>query len=57
MDAETYMNAQKSVELHFADKLMFDDEERTTAQMYSGNRDVNLLFKIFGLYLEKFTIS
>lgn len=47
MDAETYMNAQKAVELHFADKLMFTDEEGTTAQMYSGNRDVNLLFKIY----------
>lgn len=47
MDAETYMNAQKAIELHFADKLMFSDEEGTTAQMYSPRRDVNLLFKIY----------
>lgn len=27
MDAETYLNAKKAVELHFADKIMFDEGE------------------------------
>lgn len=43
MDAETYMNAQKAVELHFADKIMFDDDkvEQVQAQMYSSRQVVN----------------
>ena len=45
MDAETYMNAEKAVELHFADRLMF--EEKTAAQMYSASRNEPLLFKIY----------
>ena len=45
MDAETYMNAEKAIELGFADKFMF--EEKMTARMYSASRNEPLLFKIY----------
>ncbi len=47
MDEETCMNARQALQLHFADKLMFEDKEGTTAQMYSARRDINLLFKVY----------
>ena len=51
MDAETYMNAKKAVELHFADKILFDDEkievEELTAEMYSSKQVVNSLLDRF----------
>ena len=52
MDAETYMNAKKAVELHFADKIMFDDEEENEveelkAEMYSNKQAVNSLLGRF----------
>ena len=46
MDAETYMNAQKAVELHFADKIMFEEnqqDEGITAEMYSNRQVLNSL--------------
>lgn len=47
MDAETYMNAKKAVELHFADKIMFTAEEEKieelSAEMYSSRQAVNSL--------------
>ena len=50
MDAETYMNAKKAVELHFADKIMFDEKievEEMTAEMYSSKQAVNSLVNRF----------
>lgn len=47
MDAETYMNAQKAVELHFADKIMFEENEEMTAEMYSDRQVLNSLAKRF----------
>ena len=41
MDAETWMNANKAIELGFADKLLFTEEERTpldTGQMLMFSR-------------------
>ena len=50
MDAETYMNAQKAVELHFADKIMFEENqqgEEMTAEMYSHRQVLNSLANRF----------
>lgn len=52
MDDETYMNAKKAVELHFADKIIYEDDEKfevgeMTAEMYSRKQEVNSLLKSF----------
>lgn len=50
MDAETYMNAKKAVELHFADKIMFEEnqqDEEMTAEMFSNRQAVNSLISRF----------
>lgn len=41
MDAETHMNANKAVELGFADKIMFADNQETTAQAFSRQTVMN----------------
>ena len=48
MDAETYMNAKKAVELHFADKIMFEEnqqgeEPEIEPLMYSERRAFNAM--------------
>lgn len=47
MDAETYMNARKAIELHFADKLMGDSHEDLIPQMFSVKPNINLLFRAY----------
>ena len=50
MDAETYMNAKKAVELHFADKIMFEENQQgegMTAEMYSERQALNSLVNRF----------
>lgn len=50
MDAETYMNAQKAIDLHFADKIMFvenQQNEEMTPEMYSSRQVLNSLAKRF----------
>ena len=50
MDDETYLNAKKAVELHFADKFMFEENqqgEEMTAEMYSQRQAVNSLVNRF----------
>lgn len=52
MDAETYMNAYKAIELNFADKLMGDTgdtQEELSPQMYSIKPNINLLFRAYQL--------
>ena len=41
MDAETHMNANKAVELGFADKIMFLDNQEATAQAFSRQTVMN----------------
>lgn len=50
MDAETYMNAKKAVELHFADKIMVDDVQNENEidlepAMYSPKQNVTSMLK------------
>ena len=50
MDDETYLNAKKAVELHFADKFMFEENpqgEEMTAEMFSNRQVVNSLVNRF----------
>ena len=50
MDDETYLNAKKAVELHFADKFMFAGNvkaDEMTAEMYSHRQAVNSLVNRF----------
>lgn len=51
MSDETYMNAKKAVELHFADKIIYEDENfdvgDTPTIMYSRKQEVNSLWKSF----------
>ena len=43
MDAETHMNAYKAVELGFADKVMYTDNQTQTAQAFSRRAVMNCM--------------
>lgn len=49
MDAETWLNARKAVELGFADKIMYSEEKavQTPAQIFSQRKVTNSLAKAF----------
>lgn len=47
MDAESYINSKKALELHFADKLMGDTQEELSPQIYQSKPNVNLLFRAY----------
>lgn len=49
MDEQTWLNAQKAVELGFADKIMFSEDKTapTPAQMFSQRKVTNSLFSAF----------
>ena len=56
MDAETYLNAKKAVELNFADKFMFEENrqgEEMTAEMFSNKQAVNSLVNRFKKHLRQ----
>lgn len=49
MDAETYMNSKKAIELHFADKIIDGEEKEIAAESYSRKQEVNSLLKMFNI--------
>lgn len=54
MDAETYMNAKKAVELHFADKIIYTDgeEDLLQAESYSSRQAVTSMLQKFNVHLK-----
>lgn len=56
MDAETWFNAKKAVELGFADKILFGEKqsgEEFGAAAYSPRRVTNSIIKAFGTKFKK----